>query len=147
MIHYCHYDCVARYKYEPMSDQCDSCIVTCLEKRKAKYQHIAGYDASVESARKKNQVCLLCGRLHVSHCRDCSLHCSMNKKDDHLYVTTWMMCNFPERLENKFPASQEGITRCRDRLFDNFKAVSQRAVFPTYASRKHLNCLPNLCLI
>ena len=101
---------------------------------KKSYYHIAGYDASVESAREKNIGCLKCH--DVSRCGNCSLHCSMNKKvhREDMYLTTWVMCNFPHRLENKFSATPEGVEKCREILMEEYTDVS------------HSTCLPSLCL-
>lgn len=125
-MHHCHYDCILRYHYKPVSPKCTSCMKTCIDKWKKAYYNVVGYDASIESAREKHKVCLWCGKFSVSHSRDCFIHCSMNKKEEHMLDTTWMMCNFPQ-------PSPEGVQECRDKLWNEFKTVSR-------------NCLPNLCL-
>ena len=132
-MHFCHYNCIVLYRSKPLSKQCNACIKACLDSGKTTY-HTLGDDASLKSAQEKNIECAECHDFDVSCYRDCSVQCSMDKKDRHMSITTWIMCNFPQRLENKFPATQEGIKECRKRLSALAKAVSHSdCVFPAYA--------------
>ena len=131
-MHYCHYVCIVHKENRPESEECTTCIETCLVEEEKTYRHIAGYDKLVESAREKNVGCLKCLYLDVSHCRNRPLHYSMNTnlKHNRIYTTTEVMCGFPHRLENQFPASPEGVEECRKNLLEKATPVS------------HSDCLP-----
>ena len=92
-----------------------------------------GLEFNSAGKRGTNLKCVACDDFDVSHCDFFTPPVSQwNKKEDHMAISTLVICNFPGRY-TVFP-SQIELKTCQKEILQRY-----------YVS--HSNCLHNLCLI